>query len=83
MMTLEGSPLKMLIQGDQLTVNLGTICEDIARIISDNVDAWGGINQQSPWKGSVMTLEGLHMKTPYSHEISVLPHITCAAQVGN
>ena len=82
-MTLEGSPLTMLILGGQLMVNLERICEDIARITSDNVDAGGCNGQWSTWKGSAMTLEGLHMKTPYNHEISVLPHITCPAWVGN
>ena len=34
------------------------ICKDIARITSDNVDP-GGVNQQSIWKGSTKTLQGL------------------------
>ena len=39
-------------------VNLERICEDIARITSDNVDP-GGFDQWSTWKGSVKTLQGL------------------------
>ena len=45
-------------RGVQLMVNLERICKDIARITSDNVDP-GGINQQSTWKGSAKTLQGL------------------------
>ena len=41
-------------------VNLERIHEDIARITSDNVDP-GGVNRQSTWKGSVKTLQGLHL----------------------
>ena len=33
-------------EGGQLTVNLERICEDIARITSDNVDPGGSINSQ-------------------------------------
>ena len=43
--TLQGLPLIMLIHGGgvQSTVNLGGICEEFARITSDNVDP-GGAN---------------------------------------
>ena len=41
-------------------VNLVRIHEDFARITSDNVDPGaGGVDQQSPWKGSMKTLQGL------------------------
>ena len=40
--TLQGLPLTMLILGGQSTLNLERICEHIARITSDNVDAGGG-----------------------------------------
>ena len=79
-MTLEGSPLTVLILGDWSTVNLERIHNDFGRITSDNVDL-GSINGQlgkelqwpwkdhlwqcwfwgqsmSMWKGSTMTLEG-------------------------
>ena len=39
-------------------VNLKRICEDFARITSDNVDP-GGIDRWSTWKGSTKTLQGL------------------------
>ena len=59
-MTLEGLPLTMSIQGGQSMVNLERICDDFGRITSDNVDPGGmGVNQQSTWRGSTMTLEGL------------------------
>ena len=38
--------------------NLERICKVFARITSDNVDL-GRVNQQSTWKGSTVTLEGL------------------------
>ena len=42
--TLQGLPLTMLILGwGRLTVNLGRICKDFARIASDNVNPWGGV----------------------------------------
>ena len=43
---LQGLPLTMLILGGrvQLTVNLEKICKDIARITSNNVDPWWGVN---------------------------------------
>ena len=37
-------------------VSLERIHDDFRRITSDNVDP--GVNQQSTWKGSTMTLEG-------------------------
>ena len=50
----------MLILGwGRLTVNLGRICKDFARITSDNVNPWGGFNRQSTWEGSVKNLQGL------------------------
>ena len=44
MKTLQGLPLTVLILGGggQLTVNLGRIHEDFARITSDSVDPGGG-----------------------------------------
>ena len=36
----------MLILGDQSTVNMERICEDIGRITSDNVDPGGLIDGQ-------------------------------------
>ena len=45
--------------GCQLTHNLERICEDIARITSDNVDPGGGVNWHTTWKGSMRTLQGL------------------------
>ena len=55
-MTLEGSPLTMLILGGQLTVSLERIHNDFGRITSDMLIL--GVNQWSTWKGSTMTLEG-------------------------
>ena len=63
-------------------VNLETICEDIARITSNNVYPWG-VRLTVNLERIHNDLEGLHMKTPYNHEISVLPHIMCKAPVGN
>ena len=40
-------------------VNLERIHDDFGRITSDNVGPGGGVNRQSTWKGSTMTLEGL------------------------
>ena len=40
-MTLEGSPLTMLILGGQLTVTLEGICDDFGRITFQNVDPGG------------------------------------------
>ena len=42
MKTLQGLHHTVLIQGGQLTVNIGRICEDFARITSDSVDSGGG-----------------------------------------
>ena len=42
-----------------MTVNLGRIHEDFARITSDSVDPGWGVNQQSTWEGSMKTLQGL------------------------
>ena len=42
---------------DQSMVTLERICKHFARITSDNVDPGG--NQQSTWKGSMNTLQGL------------------------
>ena len=57
--TLQGLPLTVLILwGGQLTVNLGRICKDFAKITSDSVDP-GGVNQQSTWEESAKTLQGL------------------------
>ena len=55
--TLQRLPLTMLILGGQSTVNFERICEDIARITSDNVD-WG-VDRRSTWKGFAKTLQGL------------------------
>ena len=49
----------MLIQGGQLTVNLGRIHEDFARITSDSVDPGRESIEQSTWEGSMKTLQGL------------------------
>ena len=43
-MTLEGSPLTMLILGGKSMVNLEKICDDFGRITSDNVDPGGSID---------------------------------------
>ena len=41
-------------------VNLVRIHEDFARFTSDNVDPGAvGVDRQSPWKGSMKTLQGL------------------------
>ena len=56
---LQGLPLTVFIWGGgQLTVNLGRICKEFARITSDSVDP-GGVNRQSTWEGSAKTLQGL------------------------
>ena len=77
--TLQGLPLTMLIPGwrGQSKVNLERIHEDIARITSDNVDLGGQ---------STVNLERIRKdiaRITSGHEISVLPHIPCAARVGN
>ena len=46
MKTLQGLPLTVLILGGWLTVNLGRICKDFARITSDSVDPGGSIDSQ-------------------------------------
>ena len=56
--TLQGLPLTMLILVAWLTHNLERIHEDITRITSDNVDP-GGFDQDTTWKGSMRTLQGL------------------------
>ena len=46
--------------GGELTVNLGRIHKDFARITSDSVDPGRrGVDQQSTWEGSTKTLQGL------------------------
>ena len=70
-------------------VNLERICEDFARITSDNVDPGGQftINLGRIHKDFArITSDNVDpggVYTPYNHEISVLPHIPCAARVGN
>ena len=44
-------------------VNLERICEHFGRITSDNV------NQQSTWKGSMKTLEGLPLTMPIDGQL--------------
>ena len=57
--TLQGLPQTVLILGGgQLTVTLGRIHKDFARITSDSVNQ-GGVNQQSTLEGSAKTLQGL------------------------
>ena len=47
MKTLQGLPHTMIILGgSQLTVNLGRIHEDFARITSDSIDPGGSIDSQ-------------------------------------
>ena len=57
--TLQGLPVTMLILGGQLTVTLGRIHKDFARITCDNVDPGRGQLIKSPWEGSLKTLQGL------------------------